>query len=251
MSNDAIEEDNSLSSISLSNGMLSHGGWELAYDKCLATPESPPEILFLHGAGSSSKARTRYLAYDLARHGYSSIAFDYSGCGDSPGDIGETTLLDRIQQAEVMIALLAVPAKRRVVIGSSMSGHIAARLAERSTFGAMILFCPAAYPEEAEDKRFGPDFSEEIRKKWDFSASPAFTALRSFKGSSLLAYGAEDAVVPPRVFELYANALEFRGAAASIKLPDCPHAVHQWLPGHLAERQQVVKLLETTLERRG
>jgi hypothetical protein len=237
--------------MSVSSGMMLHNGWELAYEKCLATPQSPPEILFLHGAGNSSKERTRYLAYELARHGYSSIAFDYSGCGASSGDISQTTLLDRLQQAEVMIGLLGVPPGRRVVIGSSMSGHIASRLAERSVFGAMVLFCPAAYPAEAEDKRFGPDFSKEIRKNWDFANSPAFVALNSFKGSSLLVYGAEDAVVPPRVFELYADALKRQGAAASLTLPDCPHAVHQWLPGHVAERQQVVKFLLTTLERRG
>lgn len=51
-----------------------------------------PVVLALHGAGKAVRGRIRYLADFLASCGYGTVRFDFSGHGESSGQLEEASL---------------------------------------------------------------------------------------------------------------------------------------------------------------
>lgn len=87
-----------------------------------------------HGLLSSkdSEKLTR-LCQALARAGHCALIFDHIGCGDSPGDLADTSLTSRRQEflaAAEMIKDLE-PGRPLVYLGSSFGGTVALLAAER------------------------------------------------------------------------------------------------------------------------
>ncbi|MGH7663710.1 MAG: alpha/beta hydrolase [Gemmatimonadaceae bacterium] len=108
--------------------------------------DSRPPILLLHGLLGGAWYFDWYQKWFAAR-GYPSVALNLRGhCGSRPvPDIGRVSIHDYISDAREAAAALARPpaASRPVVIGHSMGGLIAQKLAEENLVRAAVLLCAA------------------------------------------------------------------------------------------------------------
>ncbi|WP_081596867.1 alpha/beta fold hydrolase [Cupriavidus sp. HMR-1] len=169
----------------------------LAADRISANGKT--QCLFLHGAGSSSRARWLHLRLALAKQGVGSVAIDFSGHGDSsartPGSLAK-------RYSEACHALGYVDADEpRVVVGVSMSGEIAVRLAVQAShrISGLVTIVGAAYDPAAFDVAFGPRFTEILRNHESWRRSEIFSAIQSFAGRVTVIQASEDDVVPAAI----------------------------------------------------
>ena len=96
------------------------------------------------------------------------------------------------------------------IVGNSMGGHIAIRVAERlqaEGFGMkkLVLTSPAAYSSNAENKHFGPEFSAALREG-GLETSPALSGLQRFiegGGQVMLSWVESDRPIPQAVKDAY------------------------------------------------
>jgi len=207
-----------------------------------------PVLMSLHGGGTARHTGVHYLMQPLAEAGFPGVAFDFSGHGDSSGQVQGSALNHRVAQARAVASHLAMRPPL-ALIGTSMGGHIACRLIEHSKPRALVLFCPAAYSAEAETVPFGPAFQQVLRGTTDFRASPAFDALETFEGRLLVVYGDEDTVIPKAVQQQYAERARRARCVEVVRLPGAPHRLHGWLESEAqaAARQHVVERMIATL----
>lgn len=194
----------------------------------LNSKNAQPQLLFLHGAGQSTKERALPLAERLVKNfGISSFLFDFSGHGKSTGELSESSLSKRVEEASSAIdfAGLIEPIS---ICAFSMGGHIALELLGKKSVKNIMLFYSAVYSSEAFDFMFGdPKFSEILRTDGSWKKSKVWDFLRDFSGNLLVVTGEKDSVVPneiPRLLVLKAN------KAASKELIVLPNAPHLLLP---------------------
>lgn len=179
--------------------------------------------LLLHGAGTSHRARWLALRQALAAQGVGSIAFDFSGHGESSART-PNSLAKRQREAEAALAHLD-GAGPRALIGISMSGEIAVRLAAdpRNRIDRLLTLVGAAYDPAAFELPFGPAFTTLLRTPGSWRASLAFERIAQFRGRLTLVRGAEDKVIPAGI----ADALAARaGLAERVEVIDLPGTGH-------------------------
>jgi pimeloyl-ACP methyl ester carboxylesterase len=224
--------------------VIAAGKERLAATKLHAFSGAPPSVVAFHGIGNTTRARIRYVLDYLALHGLSSLCFDFSGHGESTGFMDQSSVLIRTQEARAAIDYCGCPGPSSFV-GTSMGGHVAALLSAEFRPQSLVLFCPAAYPEEATELRFDHSFRSVIQQSRSRLESPAFEALGTFKGNLLIVAGSDDRVVPPDVIETY---LKSAGSALSkrvVWLEGCDHRIHAWLQDHEEQREMVLQSVLT------
>lgn len=180
------------------------------------TKKKSPAILICHGAGAANKERFLELQNLLLEKGYASFVFDFTGVGESEGKFEEGTLNKRLEDAQAALDVLRknnqVNKDKIIEIGTSMGGHIAARLTEKNPdIKAVVLLYAAAYGKEAEGKPLNEEFTQELRKPESWKNSPAFSALEKYKGNILVIYGTEDKIIPQDVKETYTTLVKSKG----------------------------------------
>lgn len=179
--------------------------------------------LLLHGAGTSHRGRWLAVRQALAARGIGSLAIDFSGHGESSAHT-PNSLAKR--HAEAVAALSCLDAGGpRSVIGISMSGEIAVRLAcdPRHRIGHLVTVVGAAYDEAAFATPFGPAFSAQIRREQSWRRSRAFGDIAAFRGHMTLVRAGHDQVIPPEIATmLQANATQAQDA----RIVDLPGAGH-------------------------
>lgn len=90
-----------------------------------------PTALYLHGTRWNLTAQVRRIS-QLRELGFSVLAIDYRGFGESPGDLpSERTVYEDAQAAWDKLVQLQPQASRRFIYGHSLGGAIAVDLAER------------------------------------------------------------------------------------------------------------------------
>jgi pimeloyl-ACP methyl ester carboxylesterase/D-alanyl-D-alanine dipeptidase len=182
-----------------------------------------PTILFLHGAGSSNRKRAIPIAEKLAEQGHASLLFDFSGHGDSTGELSRSSLEKRVREAESAFPYLdsGIP---QAVIGSSMGGHIALELVRRHTdIKTLILFCPAVYTSRAFALPFDDTFTKAIREPESWRTSEVFAGLEHFSGKLLIVISAHDDVIPADVPQALMDAAKSASKKELLILPDIDH----------------------------
>lgn len=104
------------------------------------TPGAKPPVLLVHGIFSGAWQWERYQEL-LARHGYESHAVNLRGrAGSRPvDDIGRVRLRDYVEDALAVARTLGNP----LVIGHSMGGLIAQKVAEAGACRALVLIASA------------------------------------------------------------------------------------------------------------
>lgn len=211
-------------------------------------------VFAIHGA-RSDYTKLDPLLFWLQRQGVGSLSFNLSGHGpSSPVPLFATSLASNVHEAERFYAARALPP--RVVLGQSLGGALALKLAERheESIGKLVLICPAIYPEKGYHYPFGPQFTEAISYPYGFMDSSSLQFLARYAGDVLLVVGEYDglyatdhgrtagcsagvvtvagasrnSVIPAEVV----NAIESVVAPArlhKISLPGCDHGVSNWL----------------------
>lgn len=176
--------------------------------------------VMLHGAGTAHRKRLYNLAQAFLNHGVGVVLFDFSGHGESSGELKELSLARRQLQAQEVIEQLVPSGGQLYFVGFSMGGQtlcdILPRYQERTS--GILLCCPAMYSNAAHSLQFGnPEFTKIIRTPGSWATSTAPAHLAAYPGRIIIAMGTEDKVIPPEVVTLYKKAvpqsiyIEYRG----------------------------------------
>ena len=163
--------------------------------------------LILHGGGGSSRSKFSYLRERLFKKGISSCAFDFIGHGDTGGNLKNSSLLERTEQACTVID--SQPVKQPLtVIGASMGADTAVKLIDRYPVENLILLVPAIYTTEAYPVPFNDGFTQIIRKPDSWEHSDAWELLADFRGKLFIVAAEFDRVIPYGVIEkIYSSAV--------------------------------------------
>lgn len=157
------------------------------------------QCLFLHGAGRSHRSRWLPVRLALAEHGVGSVAFDFSGHGESSARTANS-LAKRYEEACCALAHIDRDGPR-IIVGISMSGEIAVRLAADPVhrISGLVTVVGAAYNPAAFDVPFGPGFTRILRQHESWRTSVSFAAIRSFTGRLVVIQASDDEVVPAAI----------------------------------------------------
>lgn len=184
------------------NELLSQRTFELLFNKYVLRGDSYKmecETIVLHGAGKSSRTRFSRLRQSLNLHGIPSVSFDFIGHGDTGGNLLNSSLHERTDQASAVIRHACI--EPLTLIAASMSGYTAIKLTEKFTVENLILLVPAVYTTEAYDLPFGSKFSATIRVPDSWQDSDAFSILSVYKGNLLIIAAESDDVIPAELVE--------------------------------------------------
>ena len=159
-------------------------------------PSKAPAVLFLHGNAGNISHRTP-LARGLIREGCSVLLLEYRGYGESEGAPSEEGLhFDALAGYEFLADWQGGP-EPIVVLGRSMGGAVAARLAGTRPVGGLVL--ESAFTSLEEMARvlypFLPRFLfRRLRGRYDTLAW-----LPEVRAPILVVHGTEDEIVPFRM----------------------------------------------------
>ncbi|MPY55145.1 alpha/beta fold hydrolase [Streptomyces acidicola] len=226
--------------------------------------EPAATVVLLHGAGNGSKERLLPMLDEFVARGCRGLALDFSGHGESTGELRELSLRRRFEQAAAVIDARVPVDAPLVLVGFSMSGQTVADLARHygERVAAIGLCAPAVYAAEAWPVPFGDDggpsrsseaetgggeFSTIIRAPESWRAAPALDVFRGYRGRAVLAVPATDHVIPPAVTEAVADALSTHAQFTRLELPDAEHWLGLWFRDHADDRREFVDAVLTGL----
>jgi hypothetical protein len=202
-----------------------------------SNPEALGDVILFHGAGASTKERAAVFFDETVRRSVPAIVtFDFSGHGESSGDLRTGSLKQRVLEARAAIDSFTTR-KNLTVCGSSMGGYVALKMLEFYDVKNIILFAPAVYDADAFGVRFDQGFSEIIRRPKSWENTDIIPLLRKFPGNLLLFIGANDEVIPDEVVGLIETNAKNAARKEIIRFDNCPHAIHTWLGSHDHERK--------------
>jgi pimeloyl-ACP methyl ester carboxylesterase len=181
-------------------------------------------ILFLHGAGAGNKERGKLLLQLLEHKGINSCTFDFWGHGETGGNLTDSSLADRVTQAQSVIDFFKIN-ELKGVIGSSMGGYIAIKLLETILIDNLFLFAPGVFTEKAFNTSFGPEFSELIRQEKSWFDSDAFRIMENFSGNLIIFVGTEDAIIPKELIIKLNDSAHNTKRRKLIEYPGVDHAL--------------------------
>ena len=194
---------------------------------------SVPLVVLSHGLLSSmASPKFGMLSEALCRAGMAAVRFDYHGCGDSEGDLYQTTVSGRADDLNAVID--HVVGKHRLegplgLLGSSLGGYVSLLIAQKRP--GVEAICTWATPFDltglAEHSnhpdldKLGPGFFEDAKKQ-DLGAS--MDRIRRL----LVLHGERDEIVP----EAHAHKIH-RYASEPKSLSVMPSADHRFSdPAH-------------------
>ncbi|MBA2811804.1 alpha/beta fold hydrolase [Streptomyces sp. KM273126] len=214
--------------------------------------EPAAAVVLLHGAGNGSKERLLPMLDEFVTRGCRGLALDFSGHGESTGELRELSLRRRFEQAAAVIDARVPADAPLVLVGFSMSGQTVADLARHygERVAAIGLCAPAVYAAEAWPVPFGEgdgEFSTIIRAPESWRAAPALDVFRGYRGRAVLAVPATDHVIPPAVTEAVTDALSTRAQFTRLELPDAEHWLGLWFRDHAEDRREFVDAVLTGL----
>jgi alpha-beta hydrolase superfamily lysophospholipase len=167
----------------------------------LHRPEKQPiaAAVIAHGLFSSmdSPKLTR-LAQSLAGAGFLALQFDHSGCGQSPGDISQTSLTTRRDEFLSAAAFLAqtAPGLPLCYLGSSMGGSAAMLAADIQAPACLAVWsAPCDFEELYIRQRSQPDRPHLPALERDITRHD-FTAILARTSRILFVHGEKDETVP-------------------------------------------------------
>ncbi|MFH8409946.1 alpha/beta hydrolase [Streptomyces sp. NPDC018019] len=202
-------------------------------------------VVIMHGAGTGGKERNLPFAEDFAAYGHPAAALDFSGHGESTGELRALSLRRRRDQAAAVIDEFFDAARPLILVGFSMSGQTVADLVDLygGRVTAILLCAPGIYAQDAWDVPFGAGFTELIRRPESWRASQALDTYARFDGRALLVVPEQDAVIPHGVTELLRSALATRADFATLRLVGAGHQLGSWLAGRPEARRNVISTL--------
>lgn len=176
---------------------------EGAYNRIVAVlsfdeSKKQPFVILSHGL-LSSKDSPKYLYFSevFLKHGIGTLRFDYHGCGESGGNIKETTLSKRLENLERVFEYVVgnrfVDSKRIGLLGSSFGGLLSLIKASRDKRVNCIVLLSTPFNIEREKVKEEMDFEEEFYE--DLNSYNIIDEARRVS-KVLLIHGEKDEVVP-------------------------------------------------------
>lgn len=156
------------------------------------------KILIMHGAGESNSTGFQNLQTYLHNQNYETISFDFIGHGNTGGELKNSSLAKRTEQALAIVTKFKLHTDLNI-IGFSMGAHNALHIAAHITAARLGLAIPAVYSKKAETLNFGPSFSTCIRRHRSWEDSTCFSIIENFKGKLLIISAENDQVVPAEI----------------------------------------------------
>jgi pimeloyl-ACP methyl ester carboxylesterase len=178
-------------------------GWRLKGDQYIG--DGATNTLYLHGAGTSSRAGYVIPRGALVQRGIGTVAFDCIGHGETGGELAQSSVASRTRQAEAVIAARGMQGPL-ALIGSSMGAYNAIKLCERHEVASLVLIVPGVYTPGAYELPFGPGFSNAIRRERSWVDSDAWAILSQFTGRLLVIAAEFDLVIPREIPERLVDA---------------------------------------------
>jgi pimeloyl-ACP methyl ester carboxylesterase len=157
-------------------------------------------ILYLHGAGASSRHGHRLLRGALQQRGLGSTCFDCIGHGETGGSLVQSSVASRTRQAQAVLQARSLN-EPLAVFGASMGAYNAVRLTQIYNVDALVLIVPGVYTPSAYEVPFGPDFSAVIRRERSWADSDAWDILSQYEGRLLVIAAEHDATIPLEIPE--------------------------------------------------
>lgn len=188
--------------------------------------------VILHGAGTSKRQRYYPIAEELLKNDVGVVLFDFSGHGESTGELKDLSLARRRTQAGSIIDLVVPQSSPLYLCGFSMGAQTVCDILPGygGRTEAVLLGCPAIYAADVQDIRFGdPDFTKRLREQGSWTESGAPGLLSDFGGRTVIAIGDRDEVIPSGVVDLLKDSsknLTFKEYAGA------SHALAAWLESH-------------------
>ncbi len=193
-----------------------------------------PKFVYLHGAGIGQKERVNSISLPILNSGINILAFDFSGHGESTGELKKSSLQKRVNEAKEIIDHFASK-EPLTICGSSMGGYVSIKLLEHFKIDTLILFCPALYDKNAYSVRFDEGFTEILRSPESWKNTDVLSLLENFTGKLLIIIGEKDEVIPKGVIDLINNHTPNAKKKEIYIIPNCPHRMIDWLKDKEAE----------------
>ena len=164
-------------------------------------------LLIAGGSLTGGKQQFREWQEELLTHNIGSVAFDFPGIGDTPGSVQLSSLESRIHLTQLMILWITQQfnPKKISVYGISMGGYVAlaSSHSNRHVNGTVIIQAPAAYAQEAHDKRFNSEFTQILRREKSYQDSYSFDWLQDIPNKVVLISHTQDQVIPKDIIDTY------------------------------------------------
>ncbi len=197
-------------------------------------------VVCLHGGGATGRSQFNILRGLLLEKSISSFSFDFSGHGETGGEMSASSLHQRVKEATIVIENQKIT-QPLSILASSMSGYVAIKLTEMFQIENLILLAPAVYDARAYEVLFGPDFSSIIRKPGSWIESDAWKILEKYTGNLLVVKAESDDVIPEEVIERTFNSAQNAKSREIITIPNATHPLLPWLDGHASEMKQIIE----------
>lgn len=169
-----------------------------------------PAVVFYHGMVSKSKPRYVKRAGKLAQKGIAALCFDFRGCGESDGKLGELSLSDWLSDALLAYDYLAhqsfVDKERIGISGKSFGGYMASLACAKRKAKSIVLQAPGLYADEWFEEKF--QWTEEFMQKRiayrnskDAFNNRAVSAIQQYKNPLLIIGSEFDEFCPQHILD--------------------------------------------------
>src|SRR5471032_1753217 len=179
-------------------------------------------VLYLHGAGTSTRRGHHLLRNALQQRGVGSSSFDCIGHGDTGGALAQSSVASRTRQAQAVAAARGLP-EPLAVFGASMGAYNAIRFTQGHRVDALVLIVPGVFTPSAYEVPFGPEFSVVIRRERSWADSDAWDILSRFEGRLLVIAAENDATIPREIPERLVAAATRAQSSRLHVVPDAEH----------------------------
>lgn len=164
-------------------------------------------LLFVHGYASSRQSQLARAAAVCEHLGFTCLAFDLSGHGESPGELTSLTRKDHLRDMVAAYDVLASAqgVDRVGVCAASYGAYLSCLLLAERPIRRLLLRAPALYIDAA-----GPDPTGARRHLGELiDVNPALVNLRNFDGRTLVLESERDEVISQRSIEAYVRAARY------------------------------------------
>jgi pimeloyl-ACP methyl ester carboxylesterase len=205
---------------------------------------TPPKFVFLHGAGTGIKEGVHSISSPIVNNGINILTLDFSGHGESTGNLKQSSLEKRVNEAKEVIDKFTTK-HSLIICGVSMGGFVAIKMLDLYKVDTLILFCPALYDSKAYHISFDQGFTEIIRATESWRNTDVLNLLENFRGNLLIVVGEKDEVIPPGVIDLIIRHSSNAKNKELYIIPGCPHKILTWI---LSQEEKLIKLHQKIME---
>lgn len=214
---------------------VDYKGYKIIAD--ILPANSTPQVICMHGAGSSAKIVFDPIRELLAKNNIFSCAIDFLGYGDTGGNVYDSSLKSRTEQAELIIEKAKVT-QPLIIIGGSMGCYNAIKLTEIYPVKLLVLSAPAVYAKDVYEVNFGENFKTFIREPESWDSTDAWEILKRYTGKILILTGGKDQTIPPEIPQKIYDSSSQASYREIINFPESPHRI---VKEHLNNHEEDLK----------